>query len=163
MTAQTSKKKSQPEKSERSARQTGSKQTAKSRTGIANKNPKGHSSERLEKNWLEWLVFGISIVLVTGIIGYLMYLEIMPSSKDFDYEVGFKEPQKINGRYLVPVNIKNKSNQSVQDVALEISSGSETADLHLDYLPRHSHRDATVFFKENPSRIEGHISSFNIP
>lgn len=120
---------------------------------------------RLEKNWLEWTVFGFSLVLVLGLVGYLVYLEVTPSSKDFQYEIGFEKPQEIHGRYLVPVKIDNKSNKSVQDVAIEISSGGdkETADLQLDYLPRHSHREATVFFREKPTQLEGHINSFNIP
>lgn len=159
MTTQTPKqKKSRPEKDARASSQSKSNEAAKSTSDSP-----GQSSTKLEKNWLEWLVFGISVVLVIGIIGYLLYLEFMPAGKDFDYEVGFKEVQEINGRYLVPVNIKNKSNQSVQDVALEITSGGETADLQLDYLPRHSHRDATVFFKEKPKQVEGHINSFNVP
>lgn len=157
MTTQKSKpKKSQPD-DKLSSRQ------SKNKSAKSTNESHEQSSTRLEKNWLEWLVFGISVGLVTGIIGYLLYLEFMPSSKEFDYEVGFKEAKNINGRYLVPVNIKNKSNQSVQDVALEITSGGEKADLHLDYLPRHSHRDSTVFFKEKPLRVEGHIHSFNVP
>jgi len=123
------------------------------------------SGARLEKNWLEWTVFGLSLVLVLGIIVYLAYLEITPSTKDFQYEIGFEKPQEIHGRYLVPVKIDNNSNKSVQDVAIEISSGGnkESADLQLDYLPRHSHREATVFFREKPTQLEGHIDSFNIP
>ncbi len=159
MTTHTSNpKKSQPDEDERSSRRSKSNKTANTTS-----DSREQSSTRLEKNWLEWLVFGISVVLVTGMVGYLLYLEFTPSSKDFDYEIGFKEAQNLNGRYLVPVNIKNKSNQSVQDVALEITSGAETADLQLDYLPRHSHRDATVFFKGKPEHVEGHINSFNLP
>ncbi len=127
--------------------------------------PNSTSGARLEKNWLEWTVFGFSLMLVLGLVGYLVYLEITPSSKDFQYEISFEKPQEIHGRYLVPLKIDNKSNKSVQDVAVEISSGGnkESADLQLDYLPRHSHREATVFFREKPTQLEGHINSFNIP
>lgn len=163
MTIQTSKPNSKSDKSDRTSKPRRN-QSAKSENSKSQSNNSSESnSRRLEKNWLEWLVFGVSVVLVVGIIAYLLFLEFMPSSKDFDYEIGFKEPQKINGRYLVPVHIKNKSNQSVQDVALDIASGGESADLQLDYLPRHSHRDATVFFKEKPTQLDGHINSFNIP
>lgn len=134
-------------------------------TKSAKLNSPDSGDARLEKNWLEWTVFGFSLVLVFGIIVYLVYLEITPSTKDFQYEIGFEKPQEIHGRYLVPVKIDNKSNKSVQDVAIEISSGGdkESADLQLDYLPRHSHREATVFFREKPTQLEGHINSFNIP
>jgi uncharacterized protein (TIGR02588 family) len=128
--------------------------------------PNNTGKAQLEKNWLEWSVLGISLLLVVGIVGYLLFLEFTPANKAFRYEISFEKPEEINGRYLVPLRIDNNSNKSVQDVSVEISSGgnkSETADLQLDYLPRHSYRDATVIFDKKPTQLEGHINSFNIP
>lgn len=128
--------------------------------------PDKPNASSLDKNWLEWMVFGISIALVASIVSYLLYLEFKPSSKEFRYEIKFGEPKLIRDRYMVAVNVANKSNQSVQDVSLEIKSNgenSESADLQIDYLPRHSHRDAKVFFIDKPTNLEGHINSFNVP
>lgn len=124
------------------------------------------SASSLDKNWLEWTVFGISIVLVASIVCYLLYLEVKPSSKDFRYEINFEEPKLMRDRFMVALTVANKSNQSVQDLSLEIKSNgenSETADLQIDYLPRHSHREAKVFFIDKPTNLEGHIQSFNVP
>jgi len=137
------------------------------------KQPKREKSEsaaeqpaRVEKNWLEWSVFGISLVLVVTMVGYLLYLEFIPSKKDFKYAVTFGESRQLDGRFLVPVKVKNESNQSAKDVMIEISAGNEAGDkaeLQLDYLPRHSIRKGVVYFENAPVKLEGHVNSINLP
>ncbi len=123
-------------------------------------------SLKSEKNWLEWCVFGISLMLVISILGYLLYLEFVPATNHFKFDIRIGSARKSEGRYFVPVIVKNECNKTARDVLVEITSAndpSEKKELTFDYVPRHSEREGMALFQKDPGRPAGFVGSFNFP
>lgn len=115
--------------------------------------------KKLEKNWLEWIVFAASLVLVLGTLGYLVYdvATIGETPPQIEFQLG--QPQAQANRFLVPVKVINRGNETAQAVQVEVTLESggeeqESAQFELAFLPRHSTREAWVTFKTNPKTVE---------
>ncbi len=111
-----------------------------------------------DKNWLEWICFGVSALLVAGVIGYLTY----------DALTGGKTPPRIvfqleaqpsdDGRHVIHVIAENHGDETAEGVHVEVllTSGGkdERAEFVIDYLPRHGTREGFVTFMNDPARAE---------
>lgn len=125
---------------------------------------------KLDKNWLEWTVFGVSALLVLGTLAFL----VRDASKartppDLVVELGEAVPGAAGHR--VPLEIINRGGETAEDVHVEVvmESGAgekETADVAIEFLPRGSSRKAWVTFKGDPraaKKIEGRAVGYEVP
>ncbi|RIJ41389.1 hypothetical protein [Pontibacter oryzae] len=117
-------------------------------------NQKKQSEEQpftTEKNWLEWSVFVISLLLVLGIIGYLGYKSYIqePSTPELFVETWLEPAKHAPNRYHVVLH--NKGGATAEEVTIEftlVKQGAEPekAELQLPFAPQQSKREGWVGF-----------------
>lgn len=115
--------------------------------------------KKLEKNWLEWLVFAASLILVLSTLGYLVYdgATFGEAPPSIEFQLG--QPQQRSNRFVVPVSVTNRGDETAQGVHIEVTLESggkeqENADFEIAFLPRHSTRKGWVTFKTDPRSAE---------
>jgi uncharacterized protein (TIGR02588 family) len=113
----------------------------------------------LEKNWLEWIVFAASLVLVVSTLGYLVYdsATLGDTPPNFEFQVGKPQPQ-LN-HFAVPVTVTNQGDETAEGVQVEVvleSGGKEqeSAEFEIAFLPRHSTREGWVTFAADPRTVD---------
>lgn len=113
----------------------------------------------LEKNWLEWIVFAVSLVLVVSVLGYLVYdsATLGDTPPNFEFQVGKPQPQ-LN-HFAVPVAVTNQGDETAEGVQVEVvleSGGKEqeSAEFEIAFLPRHSTREGWVTFAADPRTVD---------
>jgi uncharacterized protein (TIGR02588 family) len=114
---------------------------------------------KLEKNWLEWIVFAASLVLVLSTLGYLVYDVATIGEVPPNIEVQLGQPQPQSNRFLVPLSVTNRGGETAQGVHVEVTLESggkeqESADFEIAFLPRSSTREGWVTFKTDPRSVE---------
>lgn len=124
---------------------------------------------RENKNWLEWTVTIISIMLVIFTFSFLTYEVIYQEQTSPDIKVSLGKLQKLENYYAIPVKAKNQGTQTAQKVRIEISvesaTGQEKAEIEFDYLPGKSNASGWVSFKENPDgkTLKTHVLGYITP
>ncbi|HEY9782840.1 MAG TPA: hypothetical protein V6D09_22205 [Leptolyngbyaceae cyanobacterium] len=127
--------------------------------------------KKLEKNWLEWLVFTASLILVLSTLGYLVYdgATFGEAPPSIEFQLG--QPQQRSNRFVVPVSVTNRGDETAQGVHIEVTLESggkeqENADFEIAFLPRHSTRKGWVTFKTDPrsaEQMEARVLGFEKP
>lgn len=128
-------------------------------------------TEKVEKNWLEWIVFSVSFVLVIGLVAYLVWNEITADASPPSIVVELGDMRQQGDSYLIPVKVINKGGQAAKAVAVEVvlvqaGQDLETAQLDVDFVPRSSNRSGWVTFTENPAEadeIQTHVLGYEVP
>lgn len=114
---------------------------------------------KLEKNWLEWLIFAVSLVLVVSTLGYLIYDATLSSETPPNIEVQLGETQPQGQTFLVPVIAINKGEQTAETVQIEVvleknGKEEESAELSIQFLPRGAKRSGWVTFETDPRTVD---------
>ncbi len=123
-----------------------------------------------QKNWLEWIVFGVSLVVVLGTIGALVYEEFSLGKKPADPQMTMGAAEAHAGYFALPVTVENRGDETAESVHLEITlrlpgGENERAEFDLDYLPRHAKREAWVTFQHDPrkGKLEPRVLGYQNP
>lgn len=110
--------------------------------------------KKIEKNWLEWTVFGFSAALIGAVIAFLAYESVTMGDALPDIQLQTGVPEARSGYHAVPLQVSNKGDQTAEGVHIEVvlRSGSkeERSDLEIQFLPRRGAREAWVTFKSDP-------------
>lgn len=71
--------------------------------------------KKLQKNWLEWVVFAISLVLVITTLGYLVYdgATFSETPPDIELELGKAQAQATD-RFIIPVTASNRGDMTAK-------------------------------------------------
>ena len=114
---------------------------------------------KLQKNWLEWSVFGIGLLLVVSTLGYLAYEGATMGNEPPNIEVRLGPPEQRAQNFTVPVTVLNHGDQTASGVIIEVvleQAGAEQArgQLELPFLPRHATREGWVTFDKDPRGAE---------
>jgi uncharacterized protein (TIGR02588 family) len=111
------------------------------------------------KNWVEWTVFGVSLIIILAALALLVIDARRGDGQGprVRIEAGLAVPQPPFFR--VPVRVYNDGHQSAEEVRIEVTlrSGSreiERGDFTLSFLPRRSHREGSVLFKNDPRGLD---------
>ena len=112
---------------------------------------------RPKKNWLEWTVFGVGLVLVLATLGYLVRESLVTHDGPPDVIARLGVPRPSAGGYLVPVEVSNVGQATAEDVRvpvfLDLPDGArEQAELAVAFLPRGSVRNGWASFRNDPAR-----------
>ncbi|WP_317164489.1 hypothetical protein [Pontibacter fetidus] len=124
-----------------------------------------------QKNWLEWLVFGVSLFLLVGILGYLLYQTIQhkPGEPDI-YAEAMADPSELApNRYLV--SIFNKGGATAEEVVIEFKlykSGAEKekSELSVAFVPKDSESKGWITFSgklETTDSVATRVISYKKP
>jgi uncharacterized protein (TIGR02588 family) len=109
--------------------------------------------KRLAKNWLEWLVFGLSFTLVAGLLVYLTYDAVTRQNRPPNLVVEFGEIQAQEKHFLVPVLVTNHGDLTAKDILIEVTlngASGERATFEVDFLPRRATHEGWVTFRSDP-------------
>jgi uncharacterized protein (TIGR02588 family) len=93
-----------------------------------------------QKNWLEWVVFGIGLLLITGVFGFLVYdaLTLGDAPPTMAIQVG--QPEQQGQHVIVPVTVTNQGDQPAEGVVIEViyegAQEQQQAQFEIAFLPR---------------------------
>jgi len=129
------------------------------------------SRGKVEKNWLEWVVFGVGLVLVVSTLSYLLYDGVTAADTPPDVEVRLGDPRPGGAGFLVPVTVVNRGGQTAEGVTVEVTlevAGSpepERGDFTVAFLPRGGRREGWVAFRSDPraGRLTARASGYEKP
>lgn len=125
---------------------------------------------KLEKNALEWAVFGISLALVLATVGFLVYEAVSSPGSPPDLSVELGTPERRGQVWAVPVTVRNRGEETAEGVHVEAvlrlpGGREERSELEVMFVPRHSQREGWVYFVQDPTRgrPEGRVVGFEKP
>lgn len=125
--------------------------------------------ENPAKNLLEWIVFGISAVLVLLVLALLANAaaHVEDGPPELHAEAG--TPQTKNGWTRIPVTVKNEGNSVASNVEVRVCTGTgearREAGFTLDFVPRGASRAGAVSFKDTgePMELECEVLGYEEP
>jgi uncharacterized protein (TIGR02588 family) len=115
--------------------------------------------KKLEKNWLEWAVFGVALVLILSALGFLVYDAATLGKRPPSIEVRTGEPEQHSFNYLIPVVVTNHGDETAEGVQIEVvleqgGEERERAEFTVAFVPRGSTREGWVAFQTDPRTVE---------
>jgi len=121
------------------------------------------------RNWLEWLVFALSLAIISGVLGVLLNAVLGTDGSPPRIEVFLGDSREENGLYVVPVLVRNVGEKPAAEVRIEavLSAGStvERAGFDLSYSPGGSVRQGEITFSIDPrgGRVKARALGFESP
>ena len=132
--------------------------------------------KRGDKHPLEWAVFAVSLVLVIGTLGYLVYDAARGSFSDPEtggppeIAVRLGKAERSGAAYAVPVEVHNRGEETAEGVHVEVVLESpgrqpERAEFEVAFVPRQSVRHGWVTFTQDPAagRLTGRALGYEQP
>lgn len=126
--------------------------------------------KKVQKNWLEWIVFAAGLILVFGTIGYLIYAGASRGNDPPSIEVRLGKPEQRQFNFAVPVTVINHGDETAEGVRVEVvmeTGGEEKARGELDvaFLPGHATREGWVTFDQDPgtSQLKARVLGYQRP
>ncbi len=123
-----------------------------------------------KKNWLEWSVFALSLLLLLLTMAILVREQLSLGKQPPDPQMELGVPEAHTDYFAVPVKVHNHGDETAEDVHLEVKlilpgGESESGEFDLPYLPRHSVREAWVTFRQDPrkGKLEAHVLGYQKP
>lgn len=108
----------------------------------------------LDKNALEWTVFGGGLILVLATLGYLVREAFTTGSRPPELVVHLGVPRRVTEGFQVPVTVVNQGDRPAEDVSVMITLAPkgerEEAVLSIAFLPHQSKREGWVTFRGDP-------------
>lgn len=113
--------------------------------------------KKLQKNSVEWVCFGLSLLLIGGVIVFLVQDALVTGEAPARIQFQLSPPQlQEDGRFQIKVTAENRGDRTAQSVQVEVmleSAGQEErAGFLIDLLPRHGKREGYVTFAADPGK-----------
>ena len=109
---------------------------------------------KVEKNWLEWVVFGVSLALTASVLGYLVYDGVHLGDAPPDIALRLGIPERRGEGFVVPVAATNRGDETAEgihiEVMLETGGAGERGEFTIAFLPRRATRKGWVVFRTDP-------------
>ncbi len=129
------------------------------------------NEKRVEKNLLEWVVFGASLALVACTLLFLIYDGATAGGTPPELRVDLGEPAQRGGHFVVPVKVINDGGETAEGVLVEVSleaedgAEAERGELSIPFLPRGGRREGFVTFRSDPrnARLVPHVLGYEKP
>ena len=126
--------------------------------------------KKIQKNWLEWVVFVLGLMIVSAALGYLIYAGASMGHQPPSIEVRLGTPERQEFNFIVPVTVVNHGDETAGGVRIEVvmeSGGEEKARGELDvaFLPRHATREGWVTFEQDPraAQLKARVLGYQKP
>ena len=125
--------------------------------------------KKVEKNWVEWSVFGVSAVLIVAVIAFLAYESATIGNAPPEIHLQVGAPEQRSGHFAVPIEATNKGDHTAEGVHIEVTLRSggkeERGDFEIQFLPRRGSREAWVTFKSDPRNgtLEARVLGYEKP
>lgn len=124
----------------------------------------GGQKERREPHVLEWVVGGVSALLVLAMMGFILYRALTAASEEPDLHVVAQEIGPADEGFRVGFVAFNRGSGTAAGVTVEgrIEDGGATIETHrvtIDYVPAQSERHGGLFFSHDPRRYRLRIEA----
>ncbi|MGI8734539.1 MAG: hypothetical protein ACR2LM_14695 [Pyrinomonadaceae bacterium] len=126
--------------------------------------------KKTKKNWLEWFVFALGLILVSATLSYLIYAGASMGHEPPSIEVLLGTPEKQQFNFIVPVTVLNHGDETAEGVSIEVvmETGGEVkarGELEVAFLPRHATREGWVTFEQDPrtSQLKARVLGYQKP
>ncbi|MGB7924959.1 MAG: hypothetical protein WCF57_17090 [Pyrinomonadaceae bacterium] len=127
--------------------------------------------KKLEKNWVEWAVFALSLVLVAATLAYLAYDAATLGDAPPTIEVRVGEPVQRPHNFIVPITITNHGDMTAEGVHIEVALENggeelERSEFDVAFLPRSATREGWVAFQTDPrtaQKINARVLGYEKP
>jgi uncharacterized protein (TIGR02588 family) len=123
-----------------------------------------------KKNWLEWMIFALSLALICATVGILVYESRSLSNESPSPQIELGPSEWHQSYFAVPVRVRNAGDQTAQNLQIEIdlvlpNGDKETGKVNLDYLPRRATRNAWVTFRHDPGqgKLQPRVLGYELP
>ncbi|MBA3521119.1 MAG: hypothetical protein H0T90_01265 [Gemmatimonadales bacterium] len=114
----------------------------------------------LDKNALEWTVFGVGLILVLATIVYLAREALATGSLPPEVTAVLGPPRPGRDGFQVPVTVQNRGDRVAEDVTVTVAGPrDQEAVLTIGFLPRHSKREGWVRFRGSPADAQLRVTS----
>ncbi|MBA3777999.1 MAG: hypothetical protein H0X16_01595 [Chloroflexi bacterium] len=123
----------------------------------------------MKRNWLEWLVLGLSVVAIGGLVAFLfldgLSEETPPSPVA---EIHLEKAHTSDLGWYAPVTVTNQGDEAAEAIVLEASAdvdgSEEVSEVDIDYLPAGTDVEVEIGFSAEPdSEIQLRIVGFRLP
>jgi uncharacterized protein (TIGR02588 family) len=127
---------------------------------------------KLQKNWLEWLVFVVGLALVLFALAYLVYEGATMGDEPPSIEVRLGTPEQRAYNFVVPVTVTNHGDETAEGITVEVSLGHdgsavpvERGELTVAFLPRRATSEGWVTFQQDPrpARLTARVLGYEKP
>jgi len=113
----------------------------------------------------EWMVAGLGLVIVTAVLGFLLYEALRGNHLPPDVRLSVDSVARTGNGYLVKITAVNDGGSTAEGVIIEgqLKNGSdlvERSETTLDYLPPRSKKKAGLFFMKDPRQFELQVRPF---
>ena len=108
---------------------------------------------KVQKNWLEWTVFAVGLLLVAATLAYLAYDGATLGDAPPSIEVRLGTPERRAQNFIVPVSIVNRGDLTAEGVEVEVvlrGASEERGSFVVAFLPRGATREGWVAFQTDP-------------
>ena len=109
--------------------------------------------KKIEKNWLEWAVFGVGLALVAGALGFLIYDGATSGGAPPQFDIALGAPEQRGRNFVVPVRVTNTGDETAEGVHVEVTlegAAGERGEFVIAFLPRGGTREGSVTFDADP-------------
>ena len=111
-----------------------------------------------KKNWFEWTVFAVGLLLLLAVSGYLLYEAVTIAHKPAALSISLGAPVAAGDphHFTVPITIRNDGGQTAAEVDIEVlllegEKQVERRELTFDFVPHMSSRSGALTFDSAPS------------
>lgn len=114
----------------------------------------------MNKNWLEWSVFFVGLVLTLTLLGYLTFLGLRRGEQPPVFRVTVQSPTEVPDGFRFQVDVYNQGDITAQSVQVEVENQGEKARFQIDFVPEHSSAKGWVVFSNKPDHPKGRVVGF---
>jgi uncharacterized protein (TIGR02588 family) len=112
---------------------------------------------RVRSKLAEWLVLGISLVLLLSVVVFLMRRALQRSDPFIRVETRFlmSEARKVGDQYILPVEVHNPGSRTISQLKIRVSAGDpdEAREIEIKYLAENSTTRLYLPFQSEPARM----------
>ena len=120
---------------------------------------KGGQNKEEKKNFLEWAVFVVGLLLVLSVFAYLGYKTFTHQPAPPDIEVNYRADPSEAAPFRFAIVVSNKGGETAEEVTVELVQKKqdvtiETAALKLSFVPKDSKREGWLNFHQDPKMAD---------
>jgi uncharacterized protein (TIGR02588 family) len=119
------------------------------------------------RNRAEWISLGVSLTLLTGVVGTVIALWLNPSLQPARFSVEQGSVRAANEHYYLPVTVKNEGDATAAQVTVEgtlpTASDDEIATTTFDFVPARSDVEGVLIFSQDPTSATVRVVSYQQP
>lgn len=124
-----------------------------------------------KKNVAEWAVFGVSLALVLGVVGFLVWQIGEAGDEPARIVVALGPPERRDGRLIAPLTVSNEGDGVAEDIVVEVSlerpdATPERVEISFARLARRERAEGEAVFADEggaPGELAAQVLSYTLP